>query len=345
MTNFDIPDYLLLLLRSYLSQRNQYVVVNGAKSDYFKATSSVPQGSIVGPVLFNLFINDICDFIKHSNILLYADDVKLFTTIHSLTDTDLLQEDIDNIVYWSELNKLYLNINKCAKMTYGSTKFFNKYCLQGSHIERLPIYKDLGVIMDGKLLFAEHIKEITKKASKSLSTIIRLSANFNVKTIVLLYNALVRPHLEYASIIWNPNNKSLSETIERVQKRLLRFLYFKKHRIYPHYHFHPVRTSAMEIEFNIQCLKSRRDVSEYIFLFKLLNHSIDCIDLMNNIGIKVSQRNTRSTGLLFVPKRRSSPLSRAIENFNKLNNDLDIFSRNLHNFMHIILQVTGLSHS
>ena len=104
-------------LRSYLSQRNQYVVVNGAKSDYFKATSSVPQGSIVGPVLFNLFINDICDFIKHSNILLYADDVKLFTTIHSLTDIDLLQEDIDNIVYWSELNKLYLNINKCAVMT------------------------------------------------------------------------------------------------------------------------------------------------------------------------------------------------------------------------------------
>ena len=107
--NFDIPLHLLLLLKSYLSDRSQFVTLNGVFSKCFNVFSGIPQGSNLGPMLFTLFINDLPDYLQHSKVLIFADDVKIFKRINDEDDVEALQSDIDSIIEWSETNKMKLN--------------------------------------------------------------------------------------------------------------------------------------------------------------------------------------------------------------------------------------------
>ena len=111
-------DPLLSWLKSYLSKRKQFVLINGIKSRCIDAVSGVPQGSHLGPVLFSLFVNDIVNVIHSSEILLFADDVKIFKCIGSLNDCLALQADLYNFEMWCEYNKLELNIPKCKFITF-----------------------------------------------------------------------------------------------------------------------------------------------------------------------------------------------------------------------------------
>ena len=105
------------LLDSYLRCRSHYIFYNGVKSKHYEPTSGVPQGSILGPLLFSIFINDLPDCIK-TNLLMFADDVKLFKKISNINDCLELQRDIDRLTDWCETNRLQLNPDKCKIMSY-----------------------------------------------------------------------------------------------------------------------------------------------------------------------------------------------------------------------------------
>ena len=144
------PDSLLKWLASYLSGREQIVKVKGHCSDPIVVPSGVPQGSHLGPFLFILFINDISDGIKIANILIFADDIKIFTIVRSPMDQSKLQRDLDSIHDWSTPNRLYLNLDKCKMLSFcRGTKTLSRYQyrLSNVNIESVDSHKDLGIVL------------------------------------------------------------------------------------------------------------------------------------------------------------------------------------------------------
>lgn len=167
LSRFPLDPCIINLLKSYLSDRTQIVCIGGEKSSPNNPQSSVPQGSILSPLLFALFINDLPPLIK-SNILLFADDFKIFLKINDLRDARQLQMDIETIINWCRINKLELNIRKCQVLSFTrrqeiTFQYFN-YNINNTTLQRVNTMRDLGVIFHSKLTFDAHINSLVKKS-------------------------------------------------------------------------------------------------------------------------------------------------------------------------------------
>lgn len=266
LSQYQLDPCLISLLQSFLVERNQFVFVYGQKSDCIIPNSSVPQGSVLSPLLFALFINDLP---PHSKILLFADDVKIFRKINSHADARYLQNDVDRICNWCQINKLELNIGKCNKMTFtrkspASTHQF-LYKLNNTALPTISSCKDLGVIFDTKLSFDLHYKNITSRAYKILGFISRSLNKFRqLSTYKTLYNTYVRSIIEYCSTVWNPYYNIHSYEIERIQKRFTRMIYRKFH-----YPYEAYETRLLRLEMNM--LENRRLMLDELVLYKIQN--------------------------------------------------------------------------
>ena len=226
---FGIRGPLLQWFTSYLDGRIQRVVLDGEASKWMKVTSGVPQGSIIGPLLFLVFINDMPNSVSDSSTLaLFADDAKCLRRIHSTEDCLALQSDIDKLTEWSETCKLSFNIQKCSitTLTRKRTPIYFNYTIRDQTLNRVESQRDLGVLCTSDARFKHHIQDIVSRANKMLGFIRRtLNGSKNLlPTYKSLYIALVRSHLEYASEIWNPKSSSLVKLIEGVQRRATRLL-------------------------------------------------------------------------------------------------------------------------
>jgi hypothetical protein len=167
-------------------------------------TSGVPPGSHLGPVLFSIFINNIKNVIRDSLFLLYADDLKLFYNFRSEHDCLGIQDDLCRVVSWCDSNGLELNISKCKVIRYSRKKIITLpyYYIHNSVLECLFHISDLGIILDSKLTFCSHIKNIVKKSNNMLGFMVRQCSEFdNLKTLVFLYNTILRSNLEYNTMI------------------------------------------------------------------------------------------------------------------------------------------------
>lgn len=201
-----LSNILLNFLSSYLENRLQYVQYNNFKSNTYLATSGVPQGSNLGPLLFILFINDLCDILDCEK-LLFADDLKIFCNINTIDNCLLLQEEIHKIEVWCKSNKLEMNVTKCKVVTY--TRKVNpvefSYTFNNTELIRSQTTKDLGILFDSRLDFVEHINTITASALRLLGFIVRNCKQFSsVSALKTLYFSLVRSKIEYGTVIWNP---------------------------------------------------------------------------------------------------------------------------------------------
>lgn len=261
LKSFGIRNTLLNWFESYLQNRSQFVLIGGFKSARMVPTSGVPQGSILGPLLFILFINDLPDILK-SNCLLFADDSKLFRKINDVADCYQLQNDVNDLTKWCTLNKLSLNVEKCAAITFSNKTnvIHHPYSINNEAIKRVTLVKDLGVWFDVKLTFNHHIKKITRKAYQMLGFIFRSSSHFTKrKSLVRLYDTYVRSRLEYCSSVWY-YDKYIT-IVERVQKKFVRMLYFK---------FCYQQSNYVEhlAQLGISSLESRRIIHDEIFCSK-----------------------------------------------------------------------------
>ena len=169
---------LLLWMQSYLSERKQRVVLEGASSDWLPVTSGVPQGSILGPLLFLVYVNDVSScIINNSNIALFADDSKLYRAMDINYDHNLLQADLDCLHTWSLSSGLDFNSRKCKVLNISkkrSTREMNRnYSLGDQLIECGPSFVDLGITISHNLSWADHIEKIVVKANRTLGHRIR----------------------------------------------------------------------------------------------------------------------------------------------------------------------------
>ena len=215
---YGIKGNLLKWIKDFLSSRKQRVVLGGRKSEWQNVTSGIPQGSVLGPILFTIFINDMPDVV-HSCMKLFADDAKVFRAIESFEDISLIQEDIDKLLRWSEKWQLPLNINKCKCIHYGKKNENHHYKIGSSILAEDEEEKDVGVLFDQNLDFRKHIKTMISKANQRVGLIKRSFSRLNIHSFKILYKSLVRPILEYCSAIWYPLYKTDALEIEKVQRR------------------------------------------------------------------------------------------------------------------------------
>lgn len=296
LSRFPLDPCVIELIKSYLSNRTQIVCIGGEKSSPITPKSSVPQGSILSPLLFALFINDLPALIK-TQILLFADDLKLFTQIKSLDDVRQLQMDINIISNWCRQNNLQLNIQKCFVMSFtrrnqATFQHFN-YNINNIPLSRVETMKDLGVIFDSKLSFDAHINNAVTKAYKTLGFISRSLSKFkNTETYKILYFTYVRSHLEYCSSVWSPYYDNKIGAIERVQRRFTRSIY-RKFR-YPeekHYCMRNIRLSILSLE-------DRRTIADEMILYKIYSLRLNTT-LNHELQLNLPRRTTRFNNNIF----------------------------------------------
>ncbi|XP_075167476.1 uncharacterized protein LOC142239568 [Haematobia irritans] len=315
-------------IASYLSERRCVVVVESCSSNAYTATSGIPQGSIIGPLLFILFVNDVPSLLKYSRMLLFADDWKIYSRVNSFMDTLRLQSDLDAVSLWCSENGLPINVSKCCKVSFSKSNniicsdYFVNSCTVKCSIEVF----DLGVFFDYKFSFISHLDYIVPKAYALLAFIKRSCKDFNDPyTVKLVYSSIVRSRLEYACIIWNPYMIKYSNRIEQIQRRFLKFA------------LRSINFSIPEPSYLDKCrlialksLENRRMLQSQMFLYKIINGLVDCSDLLNLLSLNVPPRLLRHNKFFHIPLHRTNysinePITRALKEFNRINEyNLDI---------------------
>ena len=222
--SLGISGNLLNLFRIFLNDRHQRVVRNGQLSDWAPILAGVPQGSILGPLLFLMYINDLPDNLN-SLIKLFADDTSLFSTVYDPNHSaKVLNDDLNKISEWAYKWKMLLNphLTKQAQEVIFSRKniktdhpivYFNE-----APVAHTTCQKHLGMHLDEKLNFNHHINEKIAKANKGIGRIRKLVQVLPKQSLITIYKSFIRPHLDYSDIIYDqPNNESFCNLIERVQ--------------------------------------------------------------------------------------------------------------------------------
>ena len=217
---YGIDGAILTWIKAFLTGRTQVVKVNGEDSIPAPVISGIPQGSVLGPLLFVIYINDLPETLS-SDVFLFADDTKIFREIKSIQDSTALQHDIDLLEQWTKKWLLDFNIKKCHVLTLGkleNVKHTQRYCLSGNELEHVFEEKDLGVTFDADLKFEDHISAKVLKAN-AIAGLIRRSFSFlDAHLFKRLYTTFVRPHLKYAQSVWAPHSQKQIDQLERVQK-------------------------------------------------------------------------------------------------------------------------------
>ncbi|CAM5130106.1 unnamed protein product [Eretmochelys imbricata] len=203
-------------IRNWLKGRLQRVLLKGELSGWREVTSGVPQGSVMGPILFNLFITDLGT--KSGSVLIKsADDTKLRGIANSEKDRDIIQEDLDDLVNWSNSNRIKFNSEKCKVMHLGISNKNFSYKLGTHHLE-VTEEKDLGILVDHRITMSRQCDMVVKKLMWNAS------CEDDKEVLVPLYKALVRPHLEYCVPFWSPMFKKDAFKLEQVQRRATRMI-------------------------------------------------------------------------------------------------------------------------
>ena len=227
LEQYGITGTLLKWLSSFINGRTQRVVIENCFSSFTDVVSGVPQGSVLGPILFLIFINDIVSSCcGNTKVKLFADDVKLYS-IYNCEDGMLnLQQSVDKLVYWSSIWQLKVNVDKCHVL---SIRNRNKskdsrpnqclYLLDGVPLSNVSFISDLGVTFNSNLSFKLHISTIITKALQRVGVFFRGFNSRRLDFVRKTFVTYIRPLLKYNSIVWNPAHKYLIDKIESVQRQ------------------------------------------------------------------------------------------------------------------------------
>ena len=261
--SYGIGGKTLKWIDSFLCFRQQRVVVNGVKSDWAPVLSGVPRGTILGPLLFSLYINDISSDIE-SEIRLFADDCDCYREIKDEKDTMKLQRDIDRLGSWARKWGMRFQPVKCNMMQLTRKrikKIHASYTLEGTNFENVESIKYLGVTITSDLRWNTHVSNVCTKANRTLGFLRRNLHSCPQEVKEAAYKVLVRPVLDYGSSVWDPPGVVLEEELESVQKRAARF-------VTGNYNYETGSMTGILGQLKWESLKKRRKDNRLILLYK-----------------------------------------------------------------------------
>jgi len=281
--------------------------------------SSVPQGSVCGPTQFSLYINDMIAVVQ-SNIILFADDAKMWRSINSIQDQKILQSDLDSLVKWSKIWLLRFNSNKCKVLHLGYNNKKYEYTMEETGVLQVLkesfLEKDLGVMISSNFKFTEQCNKSAKKAMRILGMIKRNFKNLDCQSLRMLYCTYVRPHIEYCIQAWSPYFKKDIDALEKVQRRASKLI-------------PDIRRFSYEArlkKLNLYPLEIRRLRGDLIEAYKIL-HGFEDVD--PNLFFRRSNQIQLRGNSLKLYKKRSKLLLRAkffsqrvVDHWNELPNDV-----------------------
>ena len=208
-----------MLLKDYLHGRMQRVKVGDTSSDWQEVRRGVPQGSVLGPMFFNIFINDLFLQIKTVQLNMYADDGQLYTA-----DTDpvslerRISREVSSANAWYEINGMIANPSKHQRMILGKTDHQLNFSVN-------DLVELFGVTIDKDLMFKQHVSSICKKVNNQFSVMTRFGKLMSTETMLRLYKAFILPHFYYCSMVWHFSSKQDSDKLDLLNKRILRFIF------------------------------------------------------------------------------------------------------------------------
>ena len=223
---YVVTDTAFDLLKSYLTNRKQYVVFDGCQSEHVEIYTGVPQGSILGPLFFSIYINDLITVSDRLNFLMYADDTTIYFNLEdfdNLTKETDINRELEKVNIWLKLNKLSLNTQKTKLMLFHrKQKHLDEInvVINGIGIEHVPSFNFLGIMLDENLSWKSHIEMVGNKISKVTGILYRLKNVFPENVLFVLYNSLIVSYMNYGLLLWGIH----SHKLELLQKKALRLM-------------------------------------------------------------------------------------------------------------------------
>ena len=268
LKSYNITGKLHEWIKNFLIGRQQRVVVNGIPSKNEEVSSGVPQGSVLGPVLFLIFINDLPDTLDVA-VRIFADDTKIFTSVYDNDDQSNLQENLSKLETWAERWQMRFHPQKCKVMHIGKETEEFQYTMKTDgnsvNLEYVKEEKDLGVVIDNSLSFEQHCDAAINKANRILGVIRRSFKYLDRDVMLTLYKTLVRPHVEYGNTVWSPKLKRVIKSLEAVQRRATRMI--------PEIAHLPYEERLQYLK--LPSLVYRRHRGDMLQVYKILHHEYD----------------------------------------------------------------------
>ena len=279
----------------YLSSRVQCVAVNDSMSDVLPVLSGVPQGSILGPLLFIIYVNDLPSVVSYSKTFIFADDTKCSKSIMSNSDHKLLQEDLNSLSQWSREWKLLFNESKFRLLQFRSSavRSVHTYNICGQNIEPSTCHKDLGILLTDLLTWEEHYNYISSRAYKQLGLLKRTFPTVHVSAKKNLYLSLVRSQLTYCSPVWRPQLLKHISFLEKVQRRSTKYILNDFESDY----------KSRLISLNLFPLMYWIELADIMLLVTLLKYPDNRLNILEHISF--SSTKTRSSTHLKLKQHRS----------------------------------------
>ena len=264
LEHYGIDSKILLWITNFLNNRKQRVVVDGSFSNYADVESGVPQGTVLGPLLFLLHINDLPSCVN-SKVRLFADDCLLYREIKNNQDQIDMQRDLDALMDWGSTWGMKFNAKKCNIMRVSRSRkpLQHFYSLGNEILQEVSDAKYLGIQIDNKLDWNKHISTVAARGQSKLAFLNRNLKGCPKKLRDTAYISLIRPALEYSCSVWHPHKKSNKDKIEKVQRRAARFVSNNFRR--------KASVSEMLHELGWQSLDDRRQDQRLVLFFKIIN--------------------------------------------------------------------------
>ena len=310
LKHYGVDDNALTWFHSYLTNRKQKCFVNGNFSDSCPITYGVPQGSIIGPLLFLVYINDLPECLNEGLPRMYADDTNISFQSNKLDELeDLMNIELGNLKEWLNVNKLSLNVAKTEFMVIGSRQRLATFdgheinvFVGNDQIERVNSSKSLGLKIDENLTWKRHIDEISKKVSAAISALKRIRSYISQDTAARVYQGLIEPYFSYCAPVWDGIGSKLSDKFQKLQNRAARVITRSSY---------DTSSSSVLEELRWNNLYTNRNMQKAILMYKVTNN-LTPMYLQDLFVTRVSHYSLRdSEGKLFLPKPRTDYLKRS----------------------------------
>ena len=320
-------------IKSYLENRKQYVKFDNVESDYMDVKCGVPQGSILGPKLFILYINDLCRVSKCLKFILFADDTNIFCSGEDLNSlSKMVTNELDKLKDWFDVNRLSLNISKTNYMIF-SNRLKNtdlKIEICNTSINRVNVTRFLGVLIDDRLTWKRQISYVNSKVSKSMFLLNRAKHVLNYDALLTLYNCIVLPYLTYCCELWGSTYKSRLRSTIILQKKIIRIIHGAKYRDH---------TSVFFYESKLLKLNELISLNVSIIMYKAYHHMLplNLQALFSKKAYEADKMATRQINKFNLPLCRTTLKQmcitvQGVKLWNSLSEDIFIKTKTIHSF-------------